>query len=190
MPITRRDALAAAVGCGLTANAAAAADDKPAAGGPVRDTLLASIPNAPRKVVEDFFPNHFCVRLVTRGVRESAVYRATLFHPGHQRTTQFVGGEEISTPKMYEVELDARGKVLEETTHPIEPSRVPKVVAAAYDQWNPKGVQRMVTMWSTEVAVGKGRVYRAYILVSAVKAYAASFKEDGTVLAADPTDGR
>ena len=32
----------------------------------------------------------------------------------------------------------------------------------------------------------KERVYRVKIILSAVKAYSASFEEDGTVLAADP----
>lgn len=193
MSITRRDALAAAVSCGLTAAAAARADETPAAKEPPKhDPVYSLLPDRVRTVFEDTFPGHRCIRLVTRGEKDAAVYRATVFDPANTSSAshQFVGGEFICTPPLYHLELDVQGKVLEEPPHPIGPDRLPKAVAAAYEKWNPKGLKRMTTMWWTEVSRGKDRVYRVNILVNQIKSYGASFKEDGTVLSADPTDGR
>jgi hypothetical protein len=57
---------------------------------------------------------------------------------------------------------------------------------AGYEKWNPKGVKGQELWWLTEVPRGEARVYRVRIIVNQIKAYAASFKEDGSVLAADP----
>ena len=68
MSITRRDALAAVVGCSLTAASAARADDKPAAKEPPkRNPVYSQLPDAIRKVFEDTFPNHRCIRLGSAG---------------------------------------------------------------------------------------------------------------------------
>ena len=190
MSISRRDALVAVVGCGLTATSAAGSDEKPAAKeAPKPDPVYSHLPNDIRKVYEDTFPNHRCVRLTIRGEKDKAVYRATVFDlASMSASVQQVGGELICTPQLFRLELDARGQVLEETRRPIEKERVPKAVAAAYDQWNPKELKRMATLWSTEVARGKDRVYDVTILVNQLKAYRASFKEDGTILSADKID--
>jgi hypothetical protein len=193
MSITRRAALAAAVGCGLTTAAATGADDKPAAREPLkRDPMYDNLSATARKVFEETFPNHRIIRLVTRGDGEQAVYRGTVFDltnttltSGHDR----VSGELVATPKLYYLEVDAKGKVLEELPRPIGPDRVPPAVAAAYDKWNPKAVKRMATLWYTEVPRGKKRVYHVSILVNQIKLYSASFKEDGAVLSADATGG-
>lgn len=191
MSITRRAALVAVVGCGLTA-AVAWADEKPAASQERRlDPVYVHLPTEIRKVFEDTFPNHRCIRLVIRGEKNAAVYRATVFDLADMSATVLYVGEEcICTPKLYQLELDARGKVVEETRRPIGPDRLPSAVAAAYEKWNPKGLKRMATLWSTEVPRGKDRVYFVHILVNAIKGYSASFKENGTVLTADPTEGR
>ena len=42
---------------------------------PPRDPVYSSMPDAVRKVVEDAFPHHRCIRLVIRGRDEAAVYR-------------------------------------------------------------------------------------------------------------------
>jgi len=86
------------------------------------------------------------------------------------------------------VALDSRGKSLEETARPIVPDQLPKAVVAAYEKWNPKGVKRMATMWSTELPRGKERIYGVHILVNQIKGYSAFFKEDGTIVKADLTD--
>src|SRR5437764_11483644 len=80
MPITRRDALAAVAGCGLV-TALAAADDKPLPEAPKYDPVYGGVPEAVRKVFEDTFPRHRCIRLVVRGQDDTAVYRATVFDP-------------------------------------------------------------------------------------------------------------
>jgi hypothetical protein len=190
MPITRRVALAAAVGCALATTGAAGADDGPAAGKdrPRRDPVYAQLPDAIRAVFEDTFPNHRCIRLATRGEKGATVYRATVFDPAsagasHQR----VGGERVTTPILYHLELDAGGEVVEETLRPVlDLGRLPKAVATAYAKWNPKGVKGRELFWQTEVPRGKGRVYRVRIIVSAITAYSASFAADGSVLTADP----
>src|SRR5712671_6295069 len=158
MSITRRDVLAAAVGCGLTTTTAGA-DEKPAADQPKSDPIFRGLPDAVRKAFEDTLPGYWCVRLATRGEKDAAVYRATVFHPAHGQSARVIDGESVTTPRLYDVALDSRGKSLEETARPIVPDQLPKAVVAAYEKWNPKGVKRMATMWSTELPRGKERVY-------------------------------
>lgn len=189
MSMTRRGALAAAVGCGLTT--AALGDEKPAAKeAPKRDPVLSSLtPAAVRKVFEDTFPGLRCIRLARRGKDNDVVYRGTFFDPAEwsSTTVRFVNGESVVTPPLYEQELDAAAKVIEETHRPIDPKQLPKAVQAAYEKWNPKGVEGLSGhFWLTEVPRGKDRIYRVTILLSAIKAYRASFKEDGTIVEADP----
>jgi hypothetical protein len=189
MPITRRDALAAAVVCGLTPSAVRA-EDKPIVTieCPRRDPVYTNLPDAVRKVFEDTFPNHRCIRLATRGRGDAAVYRATVFNPASSGSFhQLVGEESVSTPILYHLDLDARGTVREETLRPVlDLRRLPKAVRAAYEKWNPKGVEGAELHWMTEVPRGKTRVFRVRIIVNAIKAYAASFEEYGSVLAAEP----
>jgi hypothetical protein len=187
MSITRRDALTAVVGCTLTATAAGA-DEKPTAKEPPRpDPVYSALPVALRKIAEETFPNHRCIRLVTRDAKQPTVYRITVFDPAsvtthHQRDD----GDRVSSPVLYHLELDATGKVLEETLHPLNPARMPAAVMAAYEKWNPKGVKGVEHWWLTEVQRGKDRIIQAYIIVNPVKAYRAWFKEDGTVIKANP----
>ena len=195
MTINRRHALTAVVG-GLACTAAARADDKPAAKVEdrfptlPRDSLLAALPPAALKVVEHWFPNHWCVRLVTHHRANPKWYQATLFMPRGQRSINWIDGDEIAVPPMYQVSVNAEGMVLEESNHAIERDLVPEVVTAAAEKWNPTGVKGMATTWATEVAAGKERIYRVAIVVSQVKFYAASFQPDGTVIKADPIDAR
>jgi hypothetical protein len=190
MLITRREALAAVAIVGGRATTVAGADEKPpATDQPKVDPILSrGLPDAVRKAFVDALPGYWCVRLGIRGEKDATVYRATVFHPGHGQTSHVKDGESITTPRLYDIELDGRGKSLEETARPIVPDRLPQVVLAAYEKWNPKGVKRMATMWTTELPRGKERVYGVYILVNQIKGYAAFFKEDGTVVKADPTD--
>ena len=189
MSITRRDALTAAVGCGLVTTAARA-DEKPVANDAMRrDPVLNSVPDAVRKVFEATFPGHRCIRMVIRGAKAAPVYRGTFFNPAiWSRTSHSLAdGETIITPPLYQLELDAAGKVLEETLREIEPTQLPKAVLAAYDKWNPNGVEgRSGHFWLTEVAMEQPRVYRIRIILSSVTAYEATFREDGTVVQADP----
>src|SRR5262249_58917165 len=124
-----------------------------------------------------------CIRLVIRGTGEAAVYRATVFDPADVWRTsgRLVNGESVITPILDELEVDARGKVLEEPLRLFDRARLPKAAAAAYEKWNPKGAKGQEQIWQTEVARGKARVYRAKIILSAVKAYSASSREDGTL---------
>lgn len=193
MPITRRGALAALVSGGLSTLSATGADEKPlATREPLKqDPVHSHLPAATRKVFAETFPNHRIVRLVQRGDEEDAVYRGTVFDlsdptltSGHDR----FGGELVTTPKLFYLEVDAKGKILEELPRPIGPDQVPKAVTDAYDKWNPKGLNRLATMWHTEIPRGGARVYSAHILVSQIKSYWATFKEDGTVVRADPID--
>jgi hypothetical protein len=187
MTMNRRAALTAVVG-GLACAGAAKAEDKfPTL---PRDSLLAALAPAALKVVEHWFPNYWCVRLVTHHQANPKWYHATLFTPRGPRRTNWSDGNEIAVPPMYEVSVDADGKVLEESNHAIERGLVPKAVLAAFAKWNAKGVGGMATTWATEVAAGKERVFRVAILMSQVKFYAATFQADGTVLTADPIEGR
>jgi hypothetical protein len=187
MSITRRDALAAALG--LTA-ATAGADEKPPAAKepPRREPVYSHLPDAARKVFEDTFPGHFCIRMVTRGRRDAEVYRGTVFDPRSAGSHhQHVDGEHVATPILYQLEVDANGKIVEEALRPIlDLARLPKAVVAAYEKWNPKGVKGQEFYWLTEVPREKDRVYRVRIILNAVKAYSATFAEDGTVLDAKP----
>jgi hypothetical protein len=190
MSITRRDALAAAAGCGLTTTGAARADDRPPAAKerPRRDPVYMYLPDAVRAVFEDTFPGYRCVRLATRREKGATVYRATIFDPASAGAhTQRVGEETVTQPILYHMELTADGKVIEESPRPVlDPGRLPKAVLAAYEKWNPTGVRGQELWWMTDVPRGGARVYRVRIIVNAIKAYSASFREDGSVLAADP----
>src|SRR5262249_8406231 len=143
---------------------------------------------AVRKVFEDTFPHHFCIRMVTRGKQDAEVYRGTVFDPRSAGSShQHVDSEHVATPILYQLEVDANGKVVEEMLRPIlDLTPLPKAVVAAYEKWNPKGVKGQELYWLTEVPREKARVYRVRIIVNAIKAYSASFAEDGTVLEAKP----
>jgi len=154
---------------------------------PSRDPVYMHLPEEIRKVFEETFPNHRCIRLVIRGEKEATVYRATVFHPAAMSSVSIrVGGEQVITPPLDHLELDANGKVLEETLHFVDPGRLPKAVTAAYEKWNPKGFTAREHWWMTEVPRGKDRVYRVRMIENAVKGYTALFKEDGSVVEADP----
>src|SRR5262245_10488070 len=188
MAVTRRDALAAAIGL-TTAEVARAEEKVPAAKMALRvEPLYSHVPEAVRKVFEDTFPDHYCIRMVTRGRQDAAVYRGTVFDPRSAASHhQHVDGEHVATPILHQLEVDGDGKVVEESLRPIlDLARVPKAVVAAYDKWNPKGVKGQEFYWLTEVPREKARVYRVRIILNAVKAYSATFAEDGSVLAADP----
>jgi hypothetical protein len=188
--MTRRVVLAAVVGFGLTMTAVAgAADQQPAGKEKPRNPLYSSMPSAVRAVFEDAFPNHVCIRLVRRQEKGATMYRGTVFDSASGGAqTKRVGEEIVTEPILYHLEISETGKVLEETLRPVfDPKQLPKAVLAAYEKWNPKGVTGSSGhWWMTEVPRGEARVYRVRIILSAVKAYSASFKEDGTVLAADP----
>jgi hypothetical protein len=189
MSLTRREALAAAaVGSGLI-TATVRADEKAAPDSPRRDPALSSVPDAARKVFEDTFPGHRCIRMARRGLDQAAVYRGTFFNPAEWSSTsvRMVDGESVRTPPLFHLELDASGKVLEESPREIDPKRLPRAVQDAYQKWNPKGVEgKSGHFWQTQVERGKARVYWVTIHLSAVKGYVATFQEDGTVVKADP----
>lgn len=186
MSITRRNALAAVVGCGLTA--AAAADDKSLPEPPKHDPVYGRMPEVVRKVFEETFPQYRCIRLVIRGKEGARVYRGTVFNPADWWRTsgRQINGDSVITPILAELEVDAQGKVLEEPLRDFDPKRLPPAVTAAFAKWNPKGVTGQELHWLTEVARGKERIYRVRIILNAVKAYDAKFKEDGTLLEAKP----
>lgn len=188
MSITRRNALVSVVGCGLTSIAAGAGERPAGQGSPPSDPVLSQLPPAVRKVFESTFPGHRCIRLVTRGRNEAAVYRGTFFNPANWSSTTggLVNGESVVTPPLFHLELDASASVLEETYRSVDPKQLPKPVQAAYRKWNPKGITSQEHYWLTEVARGQPRVYRVAIILSAVKAYRATFREDGSIVEADP----
>jgi hypothetical protein len=188
MSITRREALAAVVGCGLT-TAAVAADDRPptAPERPRPDPVLLSVPGEVRAVCEETFPGHRCLRVAVREEKGAKLFHLTVFDPAGMGTeSRLVNGEHVTQLPLYHLELTADGKVLEETAHWIDPKRWPRPVQAGYQKWNPNGVQGQELHSLTEVPRGEARVYRVRIIVNQIKAYSASFKEDGSVLAADP----
>jgi hypothetical protein len=189
MLITRRAALAAALACSLAA--AAGADDKPPAATerPRPDPILntGTVPTKVRAVCEDTFPGHRCLRVAQREEKGMKVYRVTVFDPASGGgEVRLVNGEHVTQLPLYHLELTADGKVLEETAHFIDPMRWPKAVQASYQKWNPKGVKGQELHSRTEVAKGEERLYRVRIIMNAIKAYSACFKEDGSVVEADP----
>jgi hypothetical protein len=188
MSITRRQALAAGVGCTL-ATAAVGADDNPPAATerPRPDPVLSRVPGEVRAVCEDTFPGYRCLRVAEREEKGAKVFRLTVFDPaGMGSESRLVNGEHVTELPLYHLELTADGKVLEETLHWIDPARWPKPVRASYRKWNPKGVKGQELHSLTELRRGEARVYHVRILVNQVTAYSASFQEDGSVLAADP----
>lgn len=188
MAITRREALTAAAACGAATTATAA--PIPPTIKPLSDPLFSHTPKEVRAVLEDTFPLHLCIRLAERWNerRETVSYRATVFNPASRGAhTQLVNGELVSQPILYHIELTPKGTVVEETPRPIlDLSKVPKVVMDSYRKWNPHEVRGMTVSWITQVPRGGERTYSVGILMSAIKAYGATFKLDGTILSADP----
>lgn len=187
MTLSRRGAMAAAVGCGVAATASGTEIQPPPAE-PRRDPMYGDMPEAIRAVFESTFPNHRCVRMAMRQEKGAAVYRGTVFDPACSAAhTQLVGDETVSQPILYHLEVSADARVIEETAHPVlDLERLPKPVVASYKKWNPKGVTGREHWWTTELPRGGTRVYRVRIILNAVTAYTAAFREDGTVVAADP----
>jgi hypothetical protein len=192
MALSRREALTAAVACGLATTEATAAPVPPTIK-PPSDPLYSRLPKEARAVVEDTFPLHLCIRLVERRVRDETVaYRVTVFNPASRGAqTRMVDGESVSEPILYHLELTPRGTVIEETPRPIlDLARLPKPVVESYRKWNPREVRGMYVQWITQVPRGGTRTYRAHILMSAIKAYDATFQPDGTVVSANPPEVR
>jgi hypothetical protein len=133
--------MAAAVGCGLAATASGTEGQSPPAG-PRPDPVYVHLPDAIRAVFESTFPNHRCVRMAVRQEKGAAVYRGTVFNPASAGAqTSQVGEESITEPILYHLEAAADGKVIEETPRPVhDPGKLPNPVVAAYEKWNPKGV--------------------------------------------------
>lgn len=189
MFVTRRDALIAVViGGGLATTKIRVDENSLTSDQPHDDPIFRGLPEAVRTAFEVALPGYWCIRLGTRGENDATVYRATVFHPDDGLRSNVVDGETVTTRRLYDMELDAQGKSLEETVRPIGPDQLPKAVLAAYEKWNPNWEIRLATMWSTELPRGKDRVYGVHILVNQIKSYKAFFKEDGTVVRADPTD--
>jgi hypothetical protein len=187
MSLSRREAMSAVVGCGLAATASGNEGQPPLAE-LRRDPVYVNMPNAIREVFEATFPNHRCVRMAMRQEKGAAVYRATVFDPTCSRASQReVGDETVSEPILYHLEVSADARVIEETAHPVlDRGRLPKAVVASYEKWNPKGVEGREHWWTTELPRGGTRVYRVLIILNAVEAYRAAFREDGTVVSTDP----
>lgn len=188
MSLTRRDALAAALGGGLL-TATAGADEKPAAAErPWADPVIAHVPLVIRPVFESTFPGHRCVRMAVRKGKPAPTYRGTFFNPTDPtvHTKRDDDGDLVTQPILYHLEVASDLTIVEETPHPLHLKLVPAGVMAAYQKWDPHQIKAMARMWYTGVPRGKDRVYYVNILVNQIKAYGATFKEDGTVIKADP----
>jgi hypothetical protein len=190
MFITRFEALAVAFSCSLM-TAAICADDKPdpATARPRPDVVLnnAGIPKEVRAVCEENFSGYQCLRVAEREEKGTKVFRMTFFAPADTRTQHRTeNGEQVTKLPLYDLEMTASGKVLEETYHWIDPKRLPKAVQASYEKWNPKGARGMAVISLTDVPKGEGRRFHVRIIMNQIKAYYASFKEDGSIISAEP----
>jgi hypothetical protein len=153
------------------------------------DPVLSDAPEAIRSIFEAAFPSHRyrCVRMA-RPVNAPEVFRGKFFDLTLSKVRCGQRGDEfVSEPIFYEMEVAANGKVVEETPRPVlDRDGLPKPVQAAYGKWNPKGVKGMFVHWYTSVPRGQERVYTVRILIDQLTLHDATFKEDGTVVHADP----
>jgi hypothetical protein len=158
------------------------------AGEPMEDPILRFLPKEVRKACEDAFPGHRALRAVERQAGGAPVYRVTVFSSTDTMVyAKKIGDDHVSELPLYHLELTADGKVVEESRHAVPESRVPKAVLAGYRTWNPGGVKGMAVVWGVELQKGTDRVFSVNVILSSVKTYFASFKEDGSVVAAEPS---
>jgi len=157
MSITRREALAAAVGCGLTTTGAAGADDKPPrpAEPPRRDPVYGSLPEAIRAVFETTFPGYRCIRMAIRQEKGAAVYRGTVFNPPAGAQTRRVGEESVTEPILYHLEVAADAKIIEETPRPVDPGRLPRRSSPPTRSGTRRGSKGREHWWNDGGARGK-----------------------------------
>ena len=187
MSLNRRTAMAAVAGSCVMTNLAGA--ESPMVHVVQPDPVRRHVPEAVELIFEAVFPSnqYRCVRMA-RPLNAPEMFRGRFFSLSDSRVRNGKKGEEfVSEPIFYEMEVAADGKVVEETLHPVLDSNdLPKPVQAAYGKWNPKGVKGMHVQWSTGVPRGQERVYSVAIVINQLTGHGARFKEDGTLVYADP----
>ena len=187
MCLNRRAAMAAVAGSCMMTNLAGA--EAPTVQVVQPDPVRRLAPEAVERTFEAAFPSqrYRCVRMA-HPLNAAETFRGRFFSLSDSKVRN--GQEEkefVSEPIFYEMEVAADGKVIEETLHPVlDGDELPKPVQAAYGRWNPKGVKGMFVRWYTGVPRGKERVYMVQILIDQLTLHDATFKGDGTVVAADP----
>jgi len=157
------------------------------AGEAMEEPVLRFAPKAVQQRYAETFPAHRVLRVVERQAGGTSVYRITVFSPTDTAVyTKKTGNDTVSELLLHHVELTTDGKVLEESRHAIPESRVPRAVLDGYRLWNRNGVKGMGVFWTAEQEPGRERVFSARVILSSVKAYSASFMENGRVVAAEP----
>ena len=158
------------------------------AGEAIEDPVLRFAPKAVQNVCAERFPAHRVLRVVERQVGGApVVYRITVFSIADTGVfTKTTGDDTVSELLLHQLELMADGKVIEESRHAVPEYRVPKAVLDGYRRWNPDGVKGMGVFWTAGQEKGKERMFSASVILSAVKAYSASFRTNGSVVAAEP----
>jgi len=187
MSLNRRAAMAAVAGSCVMTNLAGA--ESPTVHVVQPDPVRSDAPDAIKLIFEAVFPSqrYRCVRMA-RPLNAPEMFRGRFFSLSDSRARSGKEGEEfVSEPIFYEMEVAADGKVVEETLHPVlDWNELPNPVQAAYGRWNPKGVKGMRVQWSTGVPRGQERVYSVAIVINQLTGHGARFKEDGTLVHADP----
>jgi hypothetical protein len=81
----------------------------------------------------------------------------------------------------YKLLLKGTGEVIREQAHPIAPDAVPRAVKDAVAKWSrPLRGRTFSVAWLAHQEVGAERLYSVYIELTAIEAYRATLKADGT----------
>lgn len=159
-------------------NRTSQADDAKKPYDPVKNIL----PFPVLKTYQALFPDHQIWQVSQTGKERDAEYELIIFHP---QTTgargQQIGRAHITTLLNYKLLLKGTGEVIREESHPIAQEAVPKVVRDAVDKWSRslKG-RSFFAEWEAHQEVGAERLFAIYIELTAIEAYRATLKADGT----------
>jgi hypothetical protein len=151
---------------------------------PRNDEILAMQPVPIRKACQDTCPDSFyrILRIVEHQKQKPFTYTVTFINIGPTTAWRKVGDDWIAELPQYQLELDAKGNIIEEQAHSISSSAVPGVVLAGYRKWNPKGLEGMTVAWGVGQERNKKRVFRVMIVFNQIDASGAAFLEDGTLI--------
>jgi len=147
--------------------------------------VYGSLPEAIRAVFETTFPVTGASGWPIRQEKGAAVYRGTVFNPPAGCPDRRVGEESVTEPILYHLEVAADAKIIEETPRPVDPVGCRRRSSPPTRSGTRRG-SRAGSTGDTEVPPWEGPVYHVRINRERVKGYTASFKEDGSVVAADP----
>jgi hypothetical protein len=146
------------------------------------DPVATVLPFPVIKTYRALFPGHQIWQVSQAGKENDAEFELIIFHPKTSSSQgQQVGRTHVTTLMHYKLLLKGTGEVIREQAHPIAEDAVPKVVKDAVDRWKrPLQGRTFSVEWLAHQEVGAERLYSIYIELTAIEAYRATLRTDGT----------